>query len=292
MYVPGVSSTVRAWRPDVPGIDEVFHARFVEHAYPPHTHSTWTLLVVDDGAVRYDLDRSEHGALTSAVTLLPPGVAHDGRSATTGGFRKRVLYPDDSAFPAGLVGRAVDRPAVVDDVLRRSIDRLHRVLERPGDELSARSGLVLAVDRLAAHLAGDGPDDEPVRDTRTASGLRDLLDAHVVEGLLLDDAAASLHVSANHLVKAFSAEFGLPPHRYLVGRRVEVARRLLLAGVPAARVAVEAGFHDQAHLTRHFRRLLGVTPGAFAGRGRSPSSARSARRAHTPAPGATDPRRS
>ena len=64
LYVPGMaeSSRVRAWRPDVPGIHEVFHARFVDHAYPRHTHSTWTLLVVDDGAVRYDLHRAEHGA--------------------------------------------------------------------------------------------------------------------------------------------------------------------------------------------------------------------------------------
>ncbi|MCD2192357.1 AraC family transcriptional regulator [Actinomycetospora endophytica] len=258
-------SRVRAWHPAVPGIDEVFHARFVDHAYPLHTHSTWTLLVVDDGAVRYDLDRSEHGAVGSAVTLLPPGIAHDGRSATPGGFRKRVLYLDDDALPARLVGRAVDRPAVVDDVLRRAVDRLHRVLDAPGDELSARSGLVLITDRLAAHLEGQGPDDDggPVRDPRAAGGLRDLLDAHLVDGLTLDDAAATLHVDPTHLVKCFAAEFGLPPHRYLVGRRVEAARRLLLAGVPAARVAVEAGFHDQAHLTRHFRRLLGVTPGRY-----------------------------
>ncbi len=261
---------MRAWHPEVPGIDEVFHARFVDHAYPPHTHSTWTLLVVDDGAVRYELDHSEHGAMRSAVTLLPPGVAHDGRSATPGGFRKRVLYLDDDALPARLVGRAVDRPAVVDDVLRGAVDRLHRVLDAPGDELSARSGLVLVTDRLAAHLGGEGPDNaiehadrEVVRDPRAAGGLRDLLDAHLVDGLMLDDAAARLHVDPTHLVKSFSAEFGLPPHRYLVGRRVEAARRLLLAGVPAARVAVEAGFHDQAHLTRHFRRLLGVTPGRY-----------------------------
>lgn len=257
------SSRVRAWRPDVAGIDEVFHARFVDHAYPPHTHSTWTLLVVDDGAVRYDLDRAEHGAVRSAVTLLPPGVAHDGRSATAGGFRKRVLYLDDAALPAGLVGRAVDRPAVVDDVLRAAVDRLHRVLDRPGDELAARSGLALVTDRLVAHLDGEGPDVRPVRDPRTAGALRDLLDARLVEGLTLDAAAVLLQVTPTHLVKAFAAEFGLPPHRYLVGRRVDLARRLLLAGLPAARVAAEAGFHDQAHLTRHFRRLLGVTPGRY-----------------------------
>jgi AraC-like DNA-binding protein len=268
---------VRAWNPGVRGIEEVFHARFVEHAYPLHTHATWTLLVVDAGAVRYDLDRAEHGALGRAVTLLPPGVAHDGRSATAGGFRKRVLYLSD--FPDGLVGRAVDRPAVVDDVLRAAVDRLHRVLERPGDELAARSGLAVITDRLATHLGGGVPDAGSVRDPRAAAGLRDLLDAHVVDGLALDDAAAALHVTPNHLVKAFSAEFGLPPHRYLVGRRVEVARRLLLAGLPAARVAVEAGFHDQAHLTRHFRRLLGVTPGRFASPGpATPPAARARRR--------------
>ncbi|MGY1840981.1 MULTISPECIES: helix-turn-helix domain-containing protein [unclassified Modestobacter] len=56
---------------------------------------------------------------------------------------------------------------------------------------------------------------------------------------------------------------GLPPRRYLTGRRVDRARRLLLAGVPPAEVATAAGFYDQAHLTRHFRRMLGTTPAAY-----------------------------
>ena len=85
---------LRAWAPAVPGIAEVFHARFTDHAYPVHAHDTWTLLVVDQGAIRYDLHRHEHGALRRAVTLLPPHVAHTGRSATAHGFRKRVLYLD------------------------------------------------------------------------------------------------------------------------------------------------------------------------------------------------------
>src|ERR671911_239937 len=52
---------VRAWQPALPGVREVFHARFVEHRYPPHTHDTWTVLIVDQGAIRYDLDNREHG---------------------------------------------------------------------------------------------------------------------------------------------------------------------------------------------------------------------------------------
>ena len=83
---------MRAWRPGVPGVEEVLHAYFPDHAYPSHTHDTWTLLVIDSGAVRFDLGRSEHVTTRDLVTLLPPHVPHDGRGATPGGFRKRVLY--------------------------------------------------------------------------------------------------------------------------------------------------------------------------------------------------------
>jgi len=57
----------------------------------------------------------------------------------------------------------------------------------------------------------------------------------------------------------------MPPHRYLTGRRVDLARRYLLDGRPAAEVATLAGFYDQSHLNRHFKKVLGVTPTSFAG---------------------------
>jgi AraC-like DNA-binding protein len=255
---------VRAWRPAVPGITEVFHARFTEHAYPSHTHDAWTLLIVDDGAVRYDLDRHEHGALPASVTLLPPHVAHDGRSARPGGFRKRVVYLDDTILAPALLGRAVDQPALDDPVLRRRVDQLHRVLGRPGEELAAQSRLAFITERLAGHLGQRHAEPRP--DPGLAHRLRDLLDARVGVGLGLDEAGRLLHAHPTHLVRAFRAEFGLPPHRYLTGRRVDLARRLVLEGMAPAAVATAAGFHDQAHLTRHFRRVTGTTPGRFVGR--------------------------
>ena len=77
------------------------------------------------------------------------------------------------------------------------------------------------------------------------------------------DAAKVVHAHPAHLVRAFSREYGMPPHRYLTGRRVDLARRYLLDGCPAAEVAALAGFYDQSHLNRHFRKLLGVTPSSF-----------------------------
>ncbi|WP_367127373.1 AraC family transcriptional regulator [Saccharothrix sp. HUAS TT1] len=253
---------ISAWRPAVPGIVEVLHARFTDHAYPAHTHDAWTLLLVDTGTVTYGLDHRERGAPPASVTLLPPHVPHDGRNATSEGFRKRVLYLDTAVLGADLVGAAVDHPAFADRALRLRVHQLHGVL-RGGDEWEAESRLALVRDRLRAHLTRRAP-APPDAGPGLARALRDLLDAHVTDGLTLADAAARLAAGPERLVRAFSREFGLPPHRYLTGRRVDLARRLLLDGLPPAEVAPAVGFHDQSHLARHFRRMLDVAPGAYA----------------------------
>ncbi|MGW1457944.1 AraC family transcriptional regulator [Streptomyces albidoflavus] len=193
---------IHAWRPPVPGVAEVFHAHFTEHAYPMHVHDVWTLLLVDDGAVRYDLDRHPHGTPADTVTLLPPHVPHNGSPATAHGFRKRVLYLDLTQLGPELVGPAVDRP--------------------------------------------------------------ELADARLRQGLTLDEAAALLHAHPAHLVRAFSGAFGIAPHQYLTTLRVGRARRLLLDGLPPGEVATAAGFYDQSHLNRHFRKVVGTTPGRYA----------------------------
>ena len=243
---------------------EVLHAHFPSHAYPLHTHDTWTLLVVDTGAVRFDLERHEHAALTSRVTLLPPHVPHDGRSVTADGFRKRVIYLDAQTLDVRRIGRAVDHPGWDDAPLRRELHLLHDALGRRGDELEAESRLALVTERLTEHLERLPPGISQRADPGLAPRLQDLLDAHVVDGISLAAAADVLDAHPTHLVRAFSRAMGIPPHRYLTGRRLDRARHLLLDGRRPAEVAAEVGFHDQAHLTRHFKHLLGVTPGAYA----------------------------
>ncbi|NEB16631.1 AraC family transcriptional regulator [Streptomyces coelicoflavus] len=260
--------SVSAWRPRVPGVVEVFHAHYTEYAYPMHVHDAWTLLIVDDGAVRYDLDRHEHGTPHDTVSLLPPHVPHNGSPATPDGFRKRVLYLDASRLGDELIGPAVDAPDLRDPVLRRRVGQLHAALALPGDELEAESRLTLVGERLRTHLRPRGDKDpvprDPVRrDPALARRLRELLDERVVAGIGLEEAAALVPAHPAHLVRAFSGAYGIAPHQYLMSRRVDRARRLLLAGRAPADVAGATGFYDQAHLTRHFKRLVGVTPGRY-----------------------------
>lgn len=139
--VVGHQSTVRAWRPAVLGVTEVFHAHFVDHAYPVHTHDSWDLMILDEGAVRFSLDRYEYGSAERAqVILLPPGVPHDGRTVNIAGFRKRVLYLNDTVLPRGLIGAAVDTPLHDDHMLRDRLSALHDCLTQGQQDLEAESG--------------------------------------------------------------------------------------------------------------------------------------------------------
>lgn len=66
--------------------------------------------------------------------------------------------------------------------------------------------------------------------------------------------------------------FGLSPHEYLVQRRLDMARHLIVGGADLARAAADAGFSDQSHLTRLFKSAFGLPPGRFrrlAGSGRN-----------------------
>jgi AraC-like DNA-binding protein len=244
---------VRAWQPEVPGVVEVFHARMTSHVYPMHAHESWTLLIVDDGMVRYDLHRREHGALDRLVTLLPPQVPHNGRAATSAGFSKRVVYLDLSHLPACLIGPAVDQPVLPDPLLRQRIHQLHHVLAQPGEALEAENRLAFITERLRCHLSRSGDPGTAQPDV----------------GVTLREASSALHAHPAHLVRMFSREFGISPHQYMTSRRVDLARRLLLQGMPPGLTAAEAGFCDQSHLSRHFTHLLGTSPGRYARSGAS-----------------------
>jgi AraC-like DNA-binding protein len=257
-----MADSVHAWQPGVPGIREVLHATFDHHAYPAHTHDAWTVLLIDDGVVAYDLDRAAQHATPGVVALLPPGVPHDGRSAVDGrGFRKRVLYLEADWLPGAAAGAAARRPALLDPSAVAAVRRTHAALQAQADAMAAEHGVL---ELRHAVLAEFGDPASTLTDAPLARRLRELLDDRLTASFTIAEAAAVLGAHPSHLVRVFSRSYGIAPHRYITGRRVDLARRLLLRGLAPAEAAVAAGFHDQAHLTRHFRRVLGTTPGVFA----------------------------
>jgi AraC family transcriptional regulator len=172
------------------------------------------------------------------------------------------LNPDRVALPPAY---ALSHPAIRAPVL--ALDAELRA-GGPGGRLLAESlGNVLAV-HLLRHFAAPGPAGAHPGGVLSRHKLRAVVDyihAHLDAELSLDHLAAVAHMSPYHFARLFKNSTGLPPHQYVIARRVERAKELLRdrERLPLAEVAFEAGFSSQSHFTRHFRRLVGVTPGQF-----------------------------
>lgn len=83
MVGPTGSHEIRAWKPPIHGVREVFHARFTTHAYPPHTHDVWTVFIVDEGAIRYRPNGADRGAgRDRRIGVTGAGPRHDAETRT------------------------------------------------------------------------------------------------------------------------------------------------------------------------------------------------------------------
>jgi transcriptional regulator GlxA family with amidase domain len=92
---------------------------------------------------------------------------------------------------------------------------------------------------------------------------QDYLRAHFAEDISLEALAKLVYLSPFHLSRLFREQLGLPPHTYLNQIRVNRAKTLLNAGLSPAEVAHAVGFADQSHLSKAFKRVVGVPPGQY-----------------------------
>jgi AraC-like DNA-binding protein len=152
-----------------------------------------------------------------------------------------------------------------DDPAARPFLALHALLDDPSAD---RLVLETALTEALASLIGltSGPTQKEVRRfwSLPVRRAKDLLRSHYAEPLSLDEIANDAGIDKFHLCRAFRDEIGLPPHAYLVHLRIARALDLLRAKLPASRVAAEVGIYDQSQLNRHFKRIVGVTPGQYA----------------------------
>ena len=88
------------------------------------------------------------------------------------------------------------------------------------------------------------------------------------QDLTLNNLSEAARLSPFHFLREFTREVGLPPHTYQIQLRLEKARQLLLAGLPAVETALHAGFYDQSHMIRHFKKNYGFTPAQYADQNR------------------------
>jgi AraC-like DNA-binding protein len=255
----------------VDGVD-LLRARFVTHRYGRHAHETYTFGLIEAGVEEFDYGPTRQRAGPGAVALLNPDVVHTGQAATPSGWTYRVLYPrvcvvaDLAAELGAQRGTPWFPDTVIYDAATATLLRhAHRAAEH-GDRLASGTLLTAALTRLlTAHSAappGSGR-QTPSRSPASVAAVRDLLPQRLADPPSLAELAAITGLSQFALLRAFRQETGMPPHAYLNQLRVRRARKLLDTGLGPADVAAQLGFADQAHLTRHFKRVVGVPPAAY-----------------------------
>ncbi|MBW8481735.1 AraC family transcriptional regulator [Actinomadura parmotrematis] len=248
--------------PDAAPLD-LLDARFGRHHYAPHTHDEYAIGVCLEGAetMRHRGERIVSGP--GAIIVVEPGAAHTGGPAGPEGYAYLALYPGEPLLRSlGLGLPRFHGPVIDDPPLATALRAAHRALRGGAEPLEAESRLLLLLGGLARrHGGAAAPPEAPGRDVARAVKAR--LAEQVQDPPTLGDLAADLGMSRYRLLRTFRASAGMPPYAWLAQHRVHRARALLDAGRRPAEAAALAGFADQAHLTRWFRRVLGVTPGAY-----------------------------
>jgi AraC-like DNA-binding protein len=243
----------------------------VHHAYRPHSHPTWTIAVVQRGAARFTVEHTRQRADAGELFVLEPEAVHTGMAAVPEGWAYKVLYVDpfvlrDWAEAAGPAPRAARWVVFRDPVLRSALLKAHAGLATVPPGLGVEERVLAAITGLAPHLRGAAAGSfgrergEHAAVRRARHHLQEQWDQPV--SLMALSAVAGL--SRFELLRRFQQQNGLTPHAFQRDLRVQRARAMLAQGTPAAEVAAACGFADQPHLSRVFKRLVGVSPGAYA----------------------------
>jgi AraC-like DNA-binding protein len=247
---------------------ERFDAFFAGHAYDPHRHDCYAIGYTLSGVQSFVYRGARANSVRGNVIVIHPDEQHDGRAGAEPGFRYRMIYLQPALVHAALEGKARSLP-FVRNVLSRD-QRLYEALlpgfsdmTRPLEQLerdhviAAISDALLALDPSARIVSAQ---DESFPQVRLA---RDYLDAHFRQSVTSEELECVTSLDRYSMARAFRRHFGTSPYRYLTMRRLDQVRAISRTSASLAEAALDAGFADQAHMTRQFKQAFGLTPGRW-----------------------------
>lgn len=249
------------------------HAHFERHHYDLHAHDTYSFGLTETGAQSFGCRGAARTSAAGMVMAFNPDEPHDGRAATEGGFTYRIVHigpeligsllTDLTGRPTGLP--LFTEPVLHDPVLAGALARVHAALSDRASILARDEALADAVAALVRRGARTPPPagTRPAGEAGLAARVRAVLDGDPLTELGAQELANLVDASRFALYRAFKATYGLAPSDYQRLLRLRAARKLLVDGQTVAAAAIDSGFADQAHLTRWFRRVYGITPAIY-----------------------------
>jgi AraC-like DNA-binding protein len=263
---------IEVWRPHDLAQLELRRGFSVARPVPRHWHEEYQLCLIQSGAGDISYRGSNFDTPPASLFIVHPGEVHSNRAYDSSGVSYRTIFADAELVrlaASEAVGKERGLPffpaAVVfeQDVIRQYLN-LHVALERPSSSLERQTLLLNFLSGLIERFAENCPRPREFGAERQAvRRARDYLAEHFAENVMLERLARVANLSPFHFNRVFSEQTGMPPHQFQTQLRVSRAKSLLRQGWTIPQAASQTGFADQSHLTRHFKRLVGVTPGQF-----------------------------
>lgn len=252
---------------------ELLSARYSQQHFGRHAHDRYAIGVITHGVEKLYYRGAHHLGGSGTVVTLSPGEIHDGVPVDQAGWAYRMLYVDPCWLNEHvLAGRHASQyvhlfraPMSDDPALARCLLSAHG---RLADSLLPLERETLLVETLAALFERHGHDlTRPGRPEREAvRRIRRRLDHEAEHNLSLETLGLDAGMDPLYLIRVFKREVGVAPHSYQIQKRVARAQVLLRLGTDLAETALACGFFDQSHMTRAFKKVVGVTPAAFRSR--------------------------
>ena len=243
-------------------------------SFPPHFHDTFAMGVVASGATRLRTQRGAWIAREGSILAFAPGEIHGAIPLGEGGYTYRMIYPSIGFMrEIGRSMRAVNHdrvmfraPVIDDPALGFELARSFAPIMEGNANASAESRFVGAMRKLVSRYAIDARGGVPDRaaDLVVVDQVREYLHSRFSEHVRLTALAEMCGIGSFQLIRIFRRVVGVPPYAYLVQLRVNRAQAMLCQGAAVADVAYACGFSDQSHLTRTFKKAIGVPPGRYA----------------------------
>ena len=251
----------------------VLDATMSDFSYSKHAHEEYSLGVTLQGRQDFFCQNAFHKSASGNVLLFNPEDVHDGHSGGEQALKYKMLYVHPDEFrplfrSLGYQKNSVlrlNQPMVDNPILRHQILRLSSTLQQSNySKMEFESGLFQIAQSL---VVMSGNFDLGTQNSKRVDKLllraRDYILASLEHNISIDDIANVANMSKFHFIRQFRQQFGITPHQYVLSCRVNLARRIIESGKSLNQAAFEAGFADDSHLNRHFKRIYGLTPKRF-----------------------------
>ncbi|BCS89380.1 AraC family transcriptional regulator [Pseudodesulfovibrio sediminis] len=263
-----INTDVQFWRdPDLPGV-EVRYSSYNEDAFCKHTHPAYSIGFIETGRTTFALEGAEHKAEAGQMVFIEPEVVHVCNPDLDSDMTYYMFYIDASwlesvakeVFGNGVGGVHFPVPVVDDPDLLAHWRTLHQAIAEGDGKLEKESLLVQGLADCLTRHAELGEPEAPGANDMAVMAVTVHLSARITDKVSLDELSEVAGLSRYHLLRVFQASTGLPPHAFQTQLRVDLGKRMLASGRTISQAAVEAGFADQSHFSRVFKKITGATP--------------------------------